>query len=89
MLRHFRPREHHHHRSTTRGNDGALPSTLSRPIFLFSQQNLMFTVHSKSRWARPRLKALSTQLLCLLFVGSSLSYAQDPEPTILKLQVLA
>ncbi|MFT6235014.1 MAG: hypothetical protein ACJAU9_000083 [Lentimonas sp.] len=49
----------------------------------------MFTVHSKSRWARPRLKALSIQLLCLLFVGSSLSYAQDPEPTILKLQVLA
>tara|TARA_B110000093_G_scaffold44812_1_gene47874 strand:- start:82 stop:879 length:798 start_codon:yes stop_codon:yes gene_type:complete len=49
----------------------------------------MFTVHSKSRWARPCLKALSIQLLCLLFVGSSLSHAQDPEPTILKLQVLA
>ena len=49
----------------------------------------MFTIYSKSRWACPYLKALSTSLLCLLCAGSSLSHAQDPEPTILKLQVLA
>jgi hypothetical protein len=49
----------------------------------------MLTMRTKSRWTCPHLKALSASLLCLLCAGSSLSYAQDPEPTILKLQVLA
>ena len=49
----------------------------------------MLTIYAKSRWACPHLKALPTSLLCLLCAGSSLSHAQDPEPTILKLQVLA
>jgi|GEM_PF-2690639 len=49
----------------------------------------MLTIHTKSRWTCACLKALSVRLLCLLCAGSSLSFAQDPEPTILKLQVLA
>ena len=49
----------------------------------------MFTIHLTAHRTCRRLKALSARLLCLLCAGSSLSYAQEPEPTLLKLQVLA
>jgi len=49
----------------------------------------MFTIFFTTRRTCRCLASFIIGLLCLLCAGSSLSHAQDPEPTILKLQVLA
>ena len=49
----------------------------------------MFTIFFTTRRTCRCLTSFTIGLLCLLCVGSSLIQAQDPEPTILKLQVLA